>query len=53
MIGLLKDHTSEEKKCLDQFNKNQKDLVVLTYDHILKNIEEMKTAVQTKLSIPD
>lgn len=50
IIGLLSDHTNEEKKHLEQFNKNQKDLVVLTYDYILKNIEKMKDEVQTKLS---
>lgn len=49
IIGLLDDLSTDERQALEEFNKAQKDLAVVTWNMILQNINEMRHQITTRL----
>jgi hypothetical protein len=49
IIGLLDDLNSDERQAIEEFNKAQTDLAVVTWDSILQNINDMKRQIIRKL----
>ena len=49
IIGLLDDLNSDEKQAIEEFNKAQQDLAVVTWDLILQNINHIKRQMTEKL----
>jgi hypothetical protein len=50
IIGRLADLSEEEIEALQAFNRTQEDLVVVTWDWILKNIDKIRHETINKLS---
>jgi len=50
IIGRLNDLNKEEKDALQDFNKNQENLRVVTWNWILKNVDKIKCEVMSALS---
>ncbi|WP_456396334.1 Shedu anti-phage system protein SduA domain-containing protein [Thermococcus sp.] len=50
IIGLLEDLSEEEKSALEAFNEEQDNLVVVTWDYILGNIERVKAEVSKQFA---
>lgn len=50
IIGLFDDLNTAEKTLLEAFNRNQKDLTVVTWDWLLQNISVVKEFVTKKLT---
>jgi hypothetical protein len=42
LIGLLEDMTEDEKACLERFNRDTTDAAILTYDHIIENVQSTR-----------
>lgn len=42
LIGLLEDMTEDEKACLERFNRDTRDAAILTYDHMIENVQSTR-----------
>ena len=42
LIGLLEDMTEDEKACLERFNRDTRDVAILTYDHMIQNVQSTR-----------
>ena len=42
LIGLLEDMTEDERACLQMFNRDTRDVAILTYDHIVQNVQSTR-----------
>ena len=49
IIGLLDDLNTDERQAIEEFNKAQQDLAVVTWNSILQNINEMKRQMTIRL----
>ncbi|NJE11995.1 Shedu anti-phage system protein SduA domain-containing protein [Thermococcus sp. LS2] len=50
IIGLLEDLNEEEKRALKAFNEEQDDLIVVTWDYVLENIERVKAEISKQFA---
>jgi len=50
IIGLLDDLSEEEKKALQTFNETRKDLIIVTWDWIIENINKVENEIISRLS---
>lgn len=42
LIGLLEDMTEDEKTCLERFNRDTRDVAILTYDHMIQSVQSTR-----------
>ncbi|ASJ02390.1 hypothetical protein A3L09_03540 [Thermococcus profundus] len=50
IIGLFEELTEEEKRALSSFNESQDNLVVVTWEYILENVEKIKEGINKELA---
>jgi hypothetical protein len=49
IIGLLDDLNTDEKQAIEEFNKAQQDVALVTWSSILQNIKGLKNQITTRL----